>query len=513
VPPPAAPAPATPGGWIEEIVAPVLRPPLAIQPWQGVFFDNDFSFLRDPNHEFVLGERLKDLDVRALTVGKMRIPDLECDDPGNVELREYLPLSGLPDPTRISYGGELRFREMDEANRLRPGPPVRGDYQLWRWRQYVDFKVADWFRVYAEMIDASMNNNPLPVTEIDINRWDLLDLFFDLRLWEIDDLDDRPVWFRFGRQELLYGSQRLVSPYDWANVRRNFEGFKFFTRGSDWDFDVWFTRPVSTATLGDGPVPLFANHFDSPNMNHTFSGAWFTYKALRDQLFDLYWLWDWNSQLIAPHFAGGNRHTVATRWLGSYPALFGNGRRTWHGEVEGGYQFGSDFAKNVNAGFLVAGAGHTWNDVPWTPNIWVYYDWASGSNNLNGTTTNTFSQQYGDFYTYLGQIDNIARQNITDINARVTVNPIRQLMFQTWYHWFDLQNSHDLLYTVNGLPFGKPNKGTHVGDELDLVGTWTFNPNFNVRVGYSWFWYGAVVENNSPRGTAEQLYVQTTLNY
>jgi hypothetical protein len=167
----------------------------------------------------------------------------------------------------------------------------------------------------------------------------------------------------------------------------------------------------------------------------------------------------------------------------------------------------------VNAGFFVAGAGHTWNDVPWTPNVWVYYDWASGSNNFNGSTTNTFSQQYGDFHTYLGLIDNIGRQNITDLNARATVNPLRQMNFQTQYHWFNLENSHDVLYTVNGTPLGKPNTGTHVGEELDLVSNYFFNPNFNLRVGYSWFWYGQFVENNAPRRTAEQLYIQTSLTY
>jgi hypothetical protein len=512
----AASAPGSPygGGRLSYVVSGPfygIRPPP--QPWKGVFFENDFSFLRDPDHVYVVGERLKDLDVRALTIGTMRTPDLECDDPSNVEIREFLPLAYLPDPTRISYGGEVRFRQMDEANRLRPGAPARGDYQLWRWRQYLDLKVADWLRVYVEGIDASMDNNPLPVTGIDINRWDVQNLFLDLRLWTFDDDDDRPVWFRVGRQELQYGSQRLLSAFDWANVRRNFEGLKLFTRGADWDFDLWFTRPVNTGTFGDGPVSVFGSHFDSPNMNHTFSGTWFTYKELKDHLFDLYWLWDWNSQFLGPHFAGGNRHTIASRWIGNFPVLDGAFKGAWHGEVEGGYQFGNDFGKVVSAGFLTAGMGHTWDDAPWRPDLWVYYDWASGSNNLNGKTTSTFNQQYGLNHYYLGQIDNIARQNIIDINTRLTVQPRRQLAFQTWYHWFMLQNSHDVLYTVTGVPFGKPNTGSTVGDELDLVATYTFNPNFNVQVGYMWFWYGTFVENNFPREKAEQLYVQTTLSY
>jgi len=493
--------------------SPVVRNTFAVQPWKEVFFDNDFSYMGDPDHECLFGEKYKGIDVRTLAIGQIWLPHVECpEDVEKVAVREFQPFNCLPDPTLISFGGEIRFRQMDESNRLRPGPPARADYQLWRGRQYVDLKVADWLRVYAEGIDASIDNNPLPPQTIDVNRWDLQNLFVDLRLWEFDD--DRSMWYRVGRQELLYGSQRLISPFDWANTRRNFEGIKSFTRGSDWDFDVWCTRPVNTATTGNGPLSLFADHFDSPNMNHTFSGAWFTYKAIENQLIDLYWLWDFNSKLIQPNFAGGDRHTVATRWLRNSPVIVaGDVDRTWHGEVEGGYQFGTDFGKTVSAGFLTTGTGHTWNAIPWTPNVWLYYDWASGSSNLNGRTTNTFSQQYGDVHTYLGLIDNIARQNISDLNGRFTVNPLERVSFQTQYHWFDLANAGDVLYTATGAPLGKPRTGTHVGDELDLVSTYTCSPNFKVQVGYFWFWYGQYVETNAPRRNAEQFYVQTTVSY
>ncbi len=465
-----------------------------VQPWKPLYFDNDFSDKKDPEHDYLFGEEAKDLPL---------------DDFG--------PLDFLPDPTKLSAGGEVRFRQMDEMNRLRPGAPARGDYQLWRWRQYVNVQVSDWLRFYVEGIDASMDNNPLPVTGIDVNRWDLQNYFVDVRF---ADLCDRPIWFRAGRQELQYGSQRLVSALDWANTRRNFEGFKFFMPGSDWDFDLWFTRPVNTATPGDGPISVFASHFDSPNMNHTFSGAWFAYKAVKEQTIDLYWLWDWNSQFAAPGFAGatnftgGNRHTLTSRWIRNFPVMDGDEvLSTWHAEVEGGYQFGQDFTKNVNAGFVTAGAGHTLNSFPWQPNLWLYFDYASGSGNPNGGTTNTFAQQYGLTHAYFGQIDNIARQNIIDYNLKFTVKPFTPFWFQTQYHYFDLANSHDTLYTITGQPFGTPNKGTHVGEEIDLVGNYDFTPNFSLQIGHFWFWNGPVIQNNSPRGTGEELYVQTTFRY
>src|SRR5262249_9565282 len=137
---------------------------------------------------------------------------------------------------------------------LNPGQvPGRSTYDLIRWRQYLDLKYRDEFRVYVEMIDASIFNNELAVTGIDKNRWDLQNAFFDLKVLE---RDDKPVYFRYGRQELLYGApvpmvspgQQVISPLDWGNTRRNFEGFKLFSKGDTWDIDLFAVRPVNTGS-------------------------------------------------------------------------------------------------------------------------------------------------------------------------------------------------------------------------------------------------------------------------
>lgn len=476
--PPAPAAPAAPSA---------AKPP--VQPWKLLFFDNDFSYKKDPKHTHLLGEELKELPLDCVPIVKR-----------------------LPQPSWISYGGEVRYRLMDERNRLRPGGPAHADYDLWRWRQYLDFHVCDEFRLYVEMIDASMNRNPLPTTGIDVNRWDIQNVFADIKVGE---RDGKPIYFRVGRQELLYGSQRLISPLDWANTRRNFEGLKLFSKGEAWDVDAWLTRPVNTATPGDGPLATFQNHFDSPNQDHVFAGAWGTYKGVKDHLFDVYYLFDDNKVPVSAGFPGGTRNTLGGRWLGNRPVLdvCGEASRIYHGEFEGGYQVGNDFGKDVQAGFFVGGVGHTWQKAPWQPNLWLYYDWASGSQNLAGSRTNTFNQQYGLTHAYFGLIDNIARQNISDLNWRATVKPTKDLNCQVAMHFFELANKNDVLYTITGAPLGKPNTGTTVGQELDLLGTYVYSPNFNVQAGYFWFWNGSFIQNNAPRGMAEMFYVQTTLSY
>ncbi|MEX2287337.1 MAG: alginate export family protein, partial [Planctomycetaceae bacterium] len=400
-------------------------PPL--QPWKLLFFNNDFSYKQKLDAPYFSGQELKDVPVSL------------CDEEGS-----------------LSFGGELRYRYMNELNRLRPGGPGRGTYDLWRWRNYIDYHYSESLRGYVEMIDASIFDEDLPITAIDKNRWDLLNAFVDLRLVEFDD---RSVFVRFGRQELLYGSQRLVSPLDWGNARRNFEGFKLFSPGQTWDIDVWSVHPLNTAA-GNLPISKWDNAFDEPVDSRYFSGAFATYHGVQNLTNDFYWLWDRDSDLNNTG-VDRSRQTVGTRWMQDFPVTDGCSApsRIWHAEIEGGYQFGHEADRTVKAGFLTAGGGHTWKSTPWSPSLWVFYDWASGDSDPNDDEINTFDQIFPLNHYYIGWIDNLARQNISDVNARLTASPTKQLKLTAWMHWMDLANDNDFIYSVGGAPVGTRNVG------------------------------------------------------
>ena len=174
------------------------------------------------------------------------------------------------DDWELSVGGEERVQFKNEVNsRL---TAVDNNYQLLRTRVYADLWYRDDFRVYVEYLDAQSYNQNLPPLPIDQDHSDLLDAFVDVKLGE---LNDHPVYARIGRQELCYGSQRLISTLDWANTRRTFEGAKVFWHGDKWDVDAFWTsagdrqprplrlrrlqsavhRPVDDVQAGQGTVP------------------------------------------------------------------------------------------------------------------------------------------------------------------------------------------------------------------------------------------------------------------
>ncbi|MBI1901543.1 MAG: alginate export family protein [Planctomycetia bacterium] len=455
---------------------PAKPPP---SPWKGVFYDNDFSLVFDPEHTPVWGESFKELGI------------------GEACLFTF------------SVGGELRCRFMDDTNRFRPEYPAHNDYDLWRWRNYLDLAYDDQARLYVELIDASAFHEELPPLAVDVDRWDLLNAFVDLN---VADVLGQDVWFRFGRQELLYGAERLISPPDWTNTRRTFEGFKAFTRGPAWDVDAFAVRPVV----------VFPESFDQGDASRTFSGVYAVYHEQKDATLDVYWLWD-REQLPLANRADGSRHTVGSRLLRRLPVRCGCGDdakvvRLWELELEGAYQFGHDNGETVRAGFLTAGVGHTWSARPWQPNLWCYFDWASGDRQPGDGQTNTFNQLFPLTHKYLGYFDGVSRQNIIDYNIRATVKPHKKLTLLAWMHFFELADPDDAFYNVAGAPFARNaagNRFTDVGQELDLTLLWSANSNIDVLVGASWFWNGDMLVNAVESRTEDGrvFYAQTVLRY
>lgn len=445
------------------------------QPWKPNLFLNDFSYKRQPNAPSFFGECLKDVAFCC------------CGE-----------------DFTFSTGGELRHRYHDEKNRLRPPRAGSDTFQLWRWRHYAHLKSKS-FRVYAEMIDASIFGEELGPLAIDLNRWDVQNAFVDFNVME---LGDKPVWLRVGRQELQYGAQRLVSPLDFANTRRNFSGVRMFYSNDDWSLDAFATRSVNVAS-GNGPLARFDNESDHPDQSRTFSGVYVSYKGLDNNTFDAYWMWlrEQDERARPARFPDGSRHTVGARWAGSA----GGG---WLWDVEGGYQFGHDeFTETVQAYFAAGQAGYHFKSLPWQPQLLAVYHYGSGDENAADNENNTFTPLFPLGHAYWGVIDNLGGPNLVDYSIRAILKPHKKVSLITAYHWFDLANDADVLYNVAQVPLGAPNTGSKIGEEIDVILNVNVNPNLGFQIQYAEFFYGNFVDNNLRRDDARQFFVQSTVRY
>jgi len=410
-------------------------------------------------------------------------------------------------------GMALRYRYLQEDNRLRPGGPGYSSYNQWRWNPRVSLTYRDTITGYIEGIDGSTFNEDLPILPIDENRWDFLQYYVDVKLME---LGDGEVHGRYGRQTLLYGDQHVISPLGWANTYRNFEGFKAYYTGDEWKVDAFAVQPVNDAAQGNFP-PQQVNTFDQADQSEWVSGIYATYSGLEHGQLDLYWIWDIENE-PNPERQTGNRHTFGARYYGQ-KEITGCGdtpERTWKYDVQGAMQFGEDdFVSGGNdldvyAGFFNAQLGHTWNNVSMKPTVFALYYLGSGDQDPNDGRDTTYYSLYPLGHAYWGILDNFGGQNLVDYSVGSTISPTEKLTLLSQWHWFDKHRSEDFIYNIAGAPLGPGAAGTqdsHIGTELDLVATYKVNKNLTVQTGYSWFWYGnAVQETALDRGDASQFY-------
>jgi len=413
-------------------------------------------------------------------------------DPAERTLVEDLKRLHLNDCLLLSTGGQFWVRYAHEHNSQLTEQD--NDYTLARVRLFGDVSYSDWLRVFGEFLWADSFGEDRGPAAIDVNRGDLLNLFVDLRLF---DYEDHPVYVRGGRQELVYGSQRLVSPLDWANTRRTFQGVKAFRQGEKWDYSAFWVQPVL-------PNP---SDFDSPDENQNFVGSWLTYRPQKGTFLDLYYLYLHNSnQLVQQGIerAPLEVNTLGVRYTGDKEGFL------WDTELA--LQLGDQGSQDLVAGMATAGVGRHWKDTCLSPTVWAYYDYASGDANPNDGDYTTFSQLFPFGHYYLGWADLVGRQNIHDANAHLYLYPAPWITINLQYHHFWLNQRRDALYNAAGAAYRRDPTGTsgnNVGDEIDIVTNFHLTRYADILVAYSKLYGGGFLEATAgpnQAADAETLY-------
>ena len=426
-------------------------------PYKGVYYANDFSYLTDsyegPRY---IGDNWKNLDVGQ---------------------------NG-----KLSIGGELRYRYHSENGQGRQASAVgtafqetENDFGLLRLRLFADYKATDRLRFYVEGIYSDVihsNDEFIPRGPIDRNFGDITNLFADVKI-----SDSTTV--RIGRQELLLGSQRLVSPLDWANTRRTFQGVRTISKFDKYDIDAFWTQPV----------PVLAGEFDRGTEQTDFFGTYLTYKGLKNSKLDLYYLGLDTEDVLSVDTFGTRLH---------------GGKDAWLWDVEAAIQTGTQQAlgQSIEAYAVTAGIGRKF-DRPWKPTLWFYYDYASGDESGTGNTFEQFNELFPLGHKYLGFIDAVARANVAAPNVQLTLQPTKKLKLIAWWHNFQAAQIDSPIPGV-ATSAAQNTDSRDLGNELDLVANLNVNPRTNIFLGYSHFFRGDRVIGTRD---ADFFYLQLTKRF
>jgi hypothetical protein len=142
----------------------------------------------------------------------------------------------------LSLGGEVRERyEYTHSPLWGDDPQDDNGVLLQRYLLQGDLRLGHSVRAFGQLYSALADGRAGPTSPVDENRLDVqqafIELFAPLR-------DDASGMLRAGRQELRYGSGRLVDVREGPNVRRKFDGGLGRLAMGDWRLDAIDARPA-----------------------------------------------------------------------------------------------------------------------------------------------------------------------------------------------------------------------------------------------------------------------------
>ncbi len=385
----------------------------------------------------------------------------------------------------VNVGGQARFR-FESFNNIGFGAPAdpHDAWLLGRFRLHADVHFGNHFRVFAEGIYADQwEERELGARPIDRNRGDLLNLFAEVH--GEGAMGKGGAWA--GRRELQTGKQRLVSPLDWANTRRTFQGLGGWWSRGHHSVDAWVTNPVT----------IRHDDWDEGDDDSVFWGVDYTNRTMT--------CYSWGGYVygLDRDLTGETRYTVGARGDGKIP----NTRFDW--DVEAAYQFGELGAADVSAYMVSATFGWKPCTPCGDPRIGLGFDYASGDSNPGNGTIGTFNQLFPLGHKYLGHADLIGRQNLVAARIEASYKIFPKLTLSAWYHAFWRAETDDAAYSVTGgvLRAAGGSTASEIGTELDVMLAYKIDRHWKCFVEWAHFFPGSFIEQTGASNEVDIWYL------
>ena len=407
---------------------------------------------------------------------------------------KFIPLA-RDESVWLSLGGQVRERAEYFRHFLfgASKPDDTDAYLLSRFRLSADLHITSYVRLFAEgkasfALDRSLVGGR---TNSFVDEFDLQNGFADIMI----PLGERAdVTLRGGRQELLFGAQRLVGVSDFTNVRRTFDGGQGIIRIGDWTISPFWAELVVVDQY----------KFNKSTPDNKLFGIYSTgpLHFLPVNL-DFYWLSADNAGVTINGTSGRERRqTLGARTWGKI------GQTNLDFEIEGAGQFGTVGRRDIAAGMFTTGLGYTLPIPRLSPRIYLEFDYASGDGRPGGNV-GTFNQLYPTAHSYLGYIDYVGRQNLISPSAGVALSPVRNLTLSLQQYFFWRASDQDALYNKSGgvLRPGTTTTARYVGAETDVYATYNFTRHLLGYAGYSRFFTGEFISKTGKDKDSDFFYL------
>jgi hypothetical protein len=426
--------------------------PKGPEPFKQLRYDEDYRYLRDENVRTELLDRIK-----------------------------YIPLSG-DGSTYLSIGGEIRERYEAFRNRdWGADPPDDNGYLLQRYMLHSDLHFGSRVRFFFQL-KSGLASGELTVRPPDKDKLDVNQGFIDVTLFE---RSDRQLVVRVGRQEIQFGSSRIVSFREGPNVRQSFDGFRLSLCDEGWKVDLIATKPVETN------VGFFD---DAPDHARSFWGVYAVHSIpfLSGATADIYNLGlDRKRAAFDQGTAREIRHSIGARL--SRPG----GGLDYNFEVL--YQWGAFGPGHISAWTVASDTGYTLKDIAWKPRLSLKANVASGDKDPNNPDLQSFNPLFPKG-SYFGEEGLIGPVNFFDLHPTIDLHISKAITLVPSTLFFWRQSTEDGLYgpAVNLQRSGKSTRARYVATNPELELDWTVNRHLGATIYYSHSFAGSFLQATGP---------------
>jgi len=374
----------------------------------------------------------------------------------------------------VSVGGSVRYQFIKVENEDWGETAESSDgYGLARHLLHADLHVGKYFRTFIDF-QSSLAFHKRDKSPLDENPLEVHQLFMDCNLIV---KPAAKLTLRAGRQELLYGSQRLVSIRNGPNNRQAFDGVKMFYSSHTSNVDLFYSQlvlalPESFNDRSEDAVRLW--------------GAYWAEQSTPFH-FDLYYIGLFKALAAFDDGAGKEvRHSVGTRiWKQHGP---------FNLDFECLYQLGSLGDKSIRAWTASFKSRYRFSGK-FTPTVGLKTEIISGDRQYHDDEINTFNPLFPSG-AYFGLAALIGPANLFDFHPSLTLLLSKKIEWNFDYDIFWRHSVHDGIYMNNMrlIYTGRDNPYSYIGNQLSTDVSYSPCRFIALSGEFKWFITGNYLE-------------------
>jgi hypothetical protein len=394
---------------------------------------------------------------------------------------KYIPLS-QSGSVYLSFGCEVR-QELDYFIHEDWGASGLGRdvFLLQRYHLHADLHLGNRIRLFGQLrsgLEDRRRNGPRPIDEDQLN---VQNLFVDVIAYTEMD---RTITLRLGRQEVYYGSGRLIDVRNGPNLRLYFDGAKVAYASSGLKLDAFvLAEPMVNTGIFDNASTRKANLW----------GIYSTYTIPQSANFDFYYLGiNRENTRFEEGIADEVRHTVGTRFWKNGAGFVYN--------FEAMYQFGKFGSGNIRALGLSSEIGFLFGNLKGAPAIKLRNDIISGDKRKGDGRLGTPNGLYPNG-GYFGMNPQVGPANLISVHPNFTWSPKNKvgLTMDVLFSW--RYSTEDGIYGPSGSfrMSGPESDKRYTGTAYINTLSWNINPFLNYNIGVQYFKTGGFINEVIPQ--------------